>query len=366
MLELKITGKKGPDIPKEWIGLFLEDINYAIDGGLYAEMLENRDFESLDAYGCREEGYYLKYDGLYAWSAWEAAKLEIVQGSPVAEQNPHYLRVTAQRTGGFFNRAYDGLYMKKGVKCRFCFYARCVSYQGALHIRITKDGSTLMEESIHVQEADCDGWKRWIQYKAEFTPDRDIAGAVPVIVMEQAGIMEFDHFSMMPEDAVCGVFRKDLAELLKELHPGFLRFPGGCVAEGATLSNRYRFQDTLCNKEQRRHNWNRWAVSGTEEANGYHSPYSHYGQTLGIGFYEYFLLCEYLGAKPLPVLGVGLACQYQSCERVEPEDARIREYIQDFLDLIEFANGSADTRWGGVRAAMGHPEPFGLEMVGVG
>ncbi len=366
MLELKITGKKGPDIPKDGIGLFLEDINYAIDGGLYAEMLENRDFESVDAYGCKEDGYYVKYDGLYAWSALADTQLEIVQGSPVAEQNPHYLRVTAAGTGGFCNQAYEGLYLKKGVRCRVSFYARCVRYEGALRLCIQKkDGSTLMEQRVCVQEPDSDGWKRWIKYEADFTPGEDMAGAVFAVLME-TGIVEFDHFSMMPEDAVCGIFRKDLAELLKELHPGFLRFPGGCVAEGATLANRYRFQDTLAPKEQRRHNWNRWAVSGTEEANGYHSVYSHYGQTCGIGFYEYFLLCEYLGAKPLPVLGVGLACQYQSCERVEPWEERFLTYVQDYLDLIAFANSGTDTKWGSVRAQMGHPEPFGLEMVGVG
>ena len=367
---MKITNRKGPDIPKEFIGLFIEDINYAVDGGLYAEMLENRNFESLDVYGGEGNGsdYYTKEDGLYAWHSDDpSVKLEIVQGSPVSEVNPHYLRVTCGQGGGsFWNKGYDGIYMKPGIACRASFYARCARYQGNVTVAVVKDGQILLSETVELRPADPDGWNRWVKYELTLCSGREIRGGQFTVQLSREGAVEFDFFSMIPEDAVMGIFRRDLAELLKDLRPGFLRFPGGCVAEGATLANRYRFKDTLGALEDRRHNWNRWAMHRNSRENGWHSRYAHYGQTYGVGFYEYFLLSEYLGAKPLPVLGVGMACQYQSHERIEPDDPRIRAYIQDYLDLIEFANGGPETAWGAVRCEMGHPEPFGLEMVGVG
>lgn len=365
---MQITNQKGPEIPREFLGLFIEDINYAIDGGLYAEMLENRNFESMDVYGGDGKDYYVKHDGLYAWTGTSpAVKLEVVQGSPVSPRSPHYLRVTCgQDGGGFWNKGYDGIYMRPGISYRISFYARRVRYQGTVTAAIGKDGRALLSETVELRPAGTDGWNRWERYELELRAAQEICGGQFTILLSQEGVMEFDFFSMMPEDAVLGIFRRDLAEQLKALRPGFLRFPGGCVTEGATLANRYQFKDTLGLLEDRVYNWNRWAVDGNCERNGYHSRFAHYGQTYGIGFYEYFLLCEYLGAKPLPVLGVGMACQYQSNERIEPEDPRIQAYIQDYLDLIEFANGGPETCWGALRCRMGHPKPFGLEMIGVG
>lgn len=378
-MEITITNQTGPAIPEEWIGLFIEDINYAIDGGLHAEMIENRDFESTDVCGGDGMDYYVQHDGLYAWntcaipecepSGQDGAKSQIavVQGSPVHENSPHYLRVTANRGGcGFCNQAYDGIYMKPNLSYTVVFYARCVKYSGTITIAWIKDGAVVLQTKTQIRQPDSSGWNRWEKYELQVTAAQEIRGASFAVLLDYAGVLEFDHFSMMPQDALFGVFRKDLAQVLKDLHPGFLRFPGGCIVEGATLANRYQFKDTLADREERRHNWNRWALHGNDAANAYHSRYAHYGQTYGIGFYEYFLLCEYLGAKPLPVLGVGLACQFQSHERIEPDDNRIYEYIQDYLDLIEFANGSVDTKWGSLRAKMGHEKPFGLEMVGVG
>lgn len=369
-MKLKVTRKKGAPIPKEWIGLFIEDINYAIDGGLYAELLENRNFESIEVFGGKDKDYFVKEDGLYAWSIYPSngkVQLSIVQGSPVSEKNPHYLRVeNKQENGGFSNRAYSGVFMRPGIKYHISFYARSVEYEGKLKVAIVKEQKSLVESSVTVKSRDDFGWRKWIQYELELCVEEEIHNADFVVLLENQGVMEFDHVSMIPEDAIFGIFRKDLAEQLRDLQPGFLRFPGGCVVEGATLANRYRFKDTLGCREERRYNWNRWALHKNNEENGYHSKYAHYGQTYGIGFYEYFLLCEYLGAKPLPVLGVGIACQFQSHEKVELEAPEIYEYIQDYLDLIEFANGGTDTKWGAIRAKMGHKAPFGLEMVGVG
>lgn len=370
-MRLTITGKKGADIPKEFVGLFIEDINYAVDGGLYAELLENRNFESLEAFGGEnKKDYYVKHDGLYAWKAYPenaSVQLSVVQGSPVSVNNPHYLRAeSGQERSGFSNKAYDGIYMRSGMKYTVSFYARSVQYQGKVMVSIVKDGNVLCEEGVAIESSDAFGWNKWVPYKLELSVEKEVQNAEFVVLLENPGTMEFDHFSMMPEDAVCGVFRRDLAECLKNLQPGFLRFPGGCIVEGSTLANRYRFQDTLGNREDRRYNWNRWATHGNSEENSFHGVYAHYGQTYGVGFYEYFLLCEYLGAKPLPVLGVGLACQFQSHEKVELDSPEIYEYVQEYLDLIEFANGGTDTKWGLVRAKMGHEAPFGLEMVGVG
>lgn len=368
-MQLKLSGEKGVTIQEGMIGLFFEDINYAADGGLYAEMIENRSFEFVDCYGTAGD-YYTKPDYGYGWYPTKhhgMGKMEYVMGSAVNRNNPHYLRFEAEASGqGFENKAYEGIYLKKGEKYRVSFYARMVFYKGDLCISVEKGGSEYakaMVECIHAPERT---WQKWHRYDVELKALDTIRGGKFMITLTKPGIVEFDFISMMPEDAVAGVFRKDLFDLLKDLHPGFLRFPGGCIIEGNTLENRYRWKESVGIPEGRKSNFNRWAVHGTTEENGWHTQYSHYNQTLGIGFYEYFLLCEMIGAKPIPVVNVGLACQYQSYELVEMENPAFEEYIQDALDLIEFANGDTDSYWGGVRTAMGHPAPFGLTMIGIG
>ncbi len=366
-MRLKIADRKGNAVSEGMIGLFFEDINYAADGGLYAEMLENRSFEFVDCYGDKGD-YYTKPAPGYGWSAeGDGAVLEFVTGSPLYRENPHYLRFTADREGaGFKNKAYRGIYLRKGEEYRVSFYARMASYTGNFTVCVKKGDTVSAKALIEGRQDPADPWHKWIRYEAYLEAREDVDGADFVLSLDGKGIVEFDFISMMPADAVAGVFRKDLFECLKGLHPGFLRFPGGCIVEGDTLENRYRWKESVGAPEARKSNFNRWAVHGTTRENGWHTEYSHYNQTLGIGFYEYFLLCEMIGAKPLPVLNVGLACQYQSYELVEPGTPEFGEFIQDALDLIEFANGSPDTFWGGVRARMGHEEPFGLSMVGIG
>ena len=205
---------------------------------------------------------------------------------------------------------------------------------------------------------------QWRKYRLRFKCKRAADRALFAVMLNSAGTVHLDCFSVMPSDAVFGIFRRDLAEMMKALKPGFLRFPGGCVIEGNTLENRYLWKHSLGEKDRRRHNWNRWAVHLPEGCGD--GVYSRYGQTLGVGFYEYFRLCEYIGAKPLPVVNVGLACQYASEECVPIEDPAFETYLQDALDLVEFARGDECTEWGKVRARMGHPAPFGLEYIGVG
>lgn len=364
-MKLSITNNKGVNIPREWIGLFFEDINYGLDGGLHAEMLENRSFEFLDARGINDK-YYQNFDGGYGWKGYplegNGAILSIKTENPLNQINPHYLEFTSSKSqSGFSNKAYDGICMKEDMKYTVTFYARAENYKGNIQIIAAKDekvmASTVIKEEIGTQ---------WKKYEIELTTKEGFSYGDFIVELTQSGTVCFDFISMVPKDAVVGLFRKDLADLLKDIQPGFLRFPGGCVIEGNDLENRYQWKKSVGKAEERKANWNRWAVHGNNEENNFTSAYRFYNQTLGIGYYEYFLLCEYIGAKALPVVNVGLACQYQSTELVACDSEEFGGYIQDALDLIEFANGSCDKGWGKLRAEMGHPEPFHMDMIGIG
>ena len=430
-VNIQVSTKKVHDNTPGMIGLFFEDINYAADGGLYAEMIENRSFEAQDGYGIPESFYNIPDPG-YAWSTFKSSGLkagtsteeaseeasieaqepvlQFVTGSPLSEENPHYMRLmTASAGQGFANKAYDGLCLKKGMKYHVSFYARVVS-RGNYTARVAavKDGkeyaagetalrSTFMHlpftdlsEEINRQVGEYPRFARmmegvsqaaqsellkgdlpasqWVKYELDLTAQEGVRGALFTLTIDGAGIFEFDFVSMIPEDAVAGVFRKDLFEALKALKPGFIRFPGGCIVEGTSLANRYRWKKTVGPQEQRKVIMNLWAYDDDRKKGfaSHRAADSHYVQSYGIGFYEYFLLCELLGAEPLPVLNVGLACQFRTHELVAVNDPAFQEFIQDALDLIEFANGSADTEWGSLRAKMGHPEPFGLKLLGAG
>lgn len=368
-MEIQISDRKKAKIQPGMMGLFFEDINYAADGGLYAEMIENRSFEFVEAFGDKGD-YFTKFDGGYGWSLYPAdadASVNIVSGSPMYEENPHYLRLVSKGAGaGFANKAYSGICLQKGESYRVKFYARTVKGEGNFIVRIVKDGQVYAEAQAEMAAPKGVKPNHWEKYELTFTADCEVRGALFVIAMSVPGVAEFDFISMMPQNAVAGIFRKDLFEKLQELQPGFIRFPGGCIVEGNTLANRYRYKDTLKIPEARKSNWNRWAVHNNKEENGFHSQFAHYNQTYGLGYYEYFLLCELLGAKPLPVMNVGMACQYQSWEWVSMEDAQFKEFVQDAIDLIAFANDNTDTKWGAVRAQLGHPKPFGLEFLGIG
>lgn len=358
---LTITGKKGVDINKGMIGLFFEDINYGADGGIYGEMLENPNFEFLDSRGDKD-AYFQIYDGLYGWKAQEEALLSIGQDRPLSAVNPHYLSFTAVKENqGFSNKAFEGINLVKGEDYRLSFYARSKSYKGNIKAQVKLEGieytSAATENGVTVE---------WSEYTLYLKAAENVRHGEFILSLTEAGYVEFDFISLMPENAVLGVFRKDLAEILKDIKPGFLRFPGGCIVEGNELANRYQWKESVGPRIHRRNNWNRWAVHDNKQENNFTGPYSHYNQTMGIGFYEYFQLCEYLEAKAIPILNVGLACQYQSTQKVASDSEEFQEYIQDALDLIEFANGSKDSVWGALRCSMGHQEPFRLEYIGIG
>ncbi|MCI6537461.1 alpha-L-arabinofuranosidase C-terminal domain-containing protein [uncultured Eubacterium sp.] len=404
---MRIGKEKGVPISPELIGLFFEDINFAADGGLYAEMLENRSFEAREAYG-NPGRFYAVDDPGYAWepacqTGEEAPLMQYVTGTPVSEANPHYLRFTAKAAGqGFANKAYDGIRLEKEHTYRVSFYARCVAYDGTgFQIKIRKDGQifartevnavkpvpyvpfcdlkipmeigygTLNPEIEHIHEMNqSDRCRRseWIKYEAVLTAQDDVRGAQFVISLDAPGIVEFDLISMIPEDAVAGIFRKDLFEALQAIRPGFVRFPGGCIVEGISLANRYYWKNTVGDGKNRRYIPNLWAFDDDWDKHDPMTkrPDAHYGQSFGLGFYEYFLLCELLGAKPLPVLNIGTACQFRSTEMVDSDSPEFEAYVQDALDLIEFANGPVDSKWGALRAQMGHPESFHMDFLSVG
>lgn len=351
---LNISGEKGAEISDTMVGLFFEDINYAADGGLYAEMVENRSFESTYVDNKTVEK---KYDGGWSWYAYpedaSGSVMDYKTESPLNQNNTHYLEFTpsADQTG-FANRAYDGLALKKGMVYNGSFYARAYDYKGGITVSAVKDGVTYGEAKI---EGITD---EWAKYSFEITASEDVRGAQLVINMDGNGTLDFDMISLIPDDAVNGVFRRDLAEMLKAIDPGFLRFPGGCIIEGYDLDNRYNWKNSVGPVEERKENWNRWDL--------HTDGYNHYNQTMGIGFFEFFELCEYLECEAVPVVNAGMACQFQTNELVPIESEEFKQYIQDALDLIEFANGGTDTEWGALRAEMGHPEPFNIKMIGVG
>lgn len=365
-LELDIRNEKGVDIQQNMYGLFFEDINYAADGGLYAELIENRSFEAIkhpgnDGWGSASTWH----DPGAKWSAVDGV-MEYNSESPLNDKNPTYLSFTGR---SFQNDAYDGMYIEEGKEYKVSFYARKGSYTGDFTVS-TGDGFSekITDEDIVPSAYDENGWAK---YEKTVTATGDARYAKFVISLDNDASVDFDFISVIPGDAVYGLFRRDLAEKLKDLTPGFVRFPGGCIIEGFDLENRYYWKDTVGPEEERTQNWNRWASSG----------YRDYNMTYGLGYYEFFMLCEYLGCDPLPVQNVGMSCQYNRARQTVPiykTDANGNEtdeytdefwaYIQDVLDLIEFANGTdfENSEWARLRRDMGHPEPFGLTMVGIG
>ncbi|MDD7270104.1 MAG: alpha-L-arabinofuranosidase C-terminal domain-containing protein [Treponema sp.] len=384
--KLNLSDTTSKKITPDMVGLFFEDINFAADGGLYAELIENRSFEAVKSKG-ENHNYILREDNLYAWDSNcnKAEKLEISINSAVSGNNPHYLRFTADAAGeGFTNKAYDGISLVKGMKYKISYYAREVNYpEGKITVSVKKAGKTCGSVTVDFDNGKnppkewmdtinvvCDT-KEWKQYTAELTADDSVQGALFEIALTAAGCVEFDLISMIPEDAVAGVFRKDLFEALKGLKPSFLRFPGGCIVEGTSIQRRYYWKNTVGELKNRKINTNLWGEQGGNTIQAWETQDCHYMQSYGIGFYEYFLLCELLSSdkricRPLPVLNIGVSCQFRTYEVVPMDAPEFQDYIQDALDLIEFANGPVTSRWGAVRAKMGHPESFNLELVAIG
>ncbi len=328
-------------------GLFFEDINFAADGGLYAEQIRNRSFEFEEP--------------LFGWSKVEQkggqAQIAVLNTDPLNANNPHFLRLTAHENQGVVgvkNTGYAGITVKKEDHYLFSVYARSdKEFEAGLLIRLeSSDGAVLGQSRISGIGS------IWKQYSAVIEAKADDKDAVLALLVNGQGCVDLDMVSLFPEDTWKNQpngLRADLVQMLADMKPSFIRFPGGCIVEGKDLANAYRWKDTIGDPAERKLNWNRWA--------GWNKPPEYY-QSYGLGFFEFFRLCEDVGAEPVPILNCGMSCQYQDAQLV-PLD-KLKPYVQDALDLIEYANGSADSTWGAKRAAAGHPEPFCLKYLGVG
>ena len=334
--------------PTMW-GIFFEDINFAADGGIYAELVKNRSFEFARP--------------LMGWTLLKKDPTEgilILNRGENSEGNPRFARITVPGTDvkfGLENEGFRGMGIQKGITYHFSVLARnLLGSKIALHIRLVGSKGEVIGAAELLPEKP--GWER---YSVTLTADATEPKAKLDIWFEGKGVLDLDMVSLFPDNTWKnrpGGLRADLVQKLADLKPGFVRFPGGCIVEGFELATRYQWKKTVGPVEERKTMINRW---NTEFK---HRPTPDYYQSFGMGFYEYFLLAEDLGAEPLPILSCGMACQYNSAE-VAPMD-QLEPYIQDALDLVEFANGTTDTPWGKVRAQMGHAAPFNLKMMGIG
>ena len=345
--------KVGAPIQPTMYGIFFEDINYAADGGLYAELVKNRSFEFPN-------------DPLQGWKAF--GKVEVWNDGPF-ERCPHYVRLVdpghRDKWTGLDNEGFFGIGVKGGETYRFSVWAR-VPDGGASELRIELVNTASMGENQFVcQEPLKVAGMDWKQYEVILKPDTTLEKAVLRIFLVGARkTVDLEHVSLFPTDTWMGHrngMRKDLAQALADLKPGILRFPGGCIVEGTDLPTRYNWKNTVGPVENRPINENRWEYTFP------HRFYPDYYQSYGLGFFEFFQLAEEIGSEPLPILSCGLACQFQNNDPAAhcPVD-ELLPFIQDALDLIEFANGPVTSTWGKVRADMGHPAPFNLKFIGIG
>ena len=354
------AGSKGIPIQETMFGLFYEDINFAADGGLYAELIKNRSFEFDDPF-----------------AGWDIiGNVKLMSDGPFGN-NPHYVRLgypghpsilTAICNEGFF-----GIGVKEGCEYRVSVWARNAGDrpQEKIGVQLCLP-STMGEDQAFCQgeiTVDSPQWKKYevvlksplTAEKAEFriTLMREWRAHVP------GQAVDLEHISLFPVETFRGDengLRKDIAEAIAELNPGVFRFPGGCIVEGTNLETRYQWKNSVGPVENRPINKTRWSYTFP------HRMFPDYYQSYGLGFYEYFRFAEEIGAEPLPVVSCGIACQFEN----EPHwhsDASLDElelFVDDALDLIEFANGPVDSEWGRVRAEMGHPEPFNMKYIGIG
>jgi alpha-L-arabinofuranosidase len=337
--------------PTMW-GIFFEDINLGADGGIYAELVKNRSFEF--------------YEPMMGWKVKQSTFREgavLVQNRKgVNSANPRFLCVkksVASDTLGISNEGFRGMGIKKGLRYDFSMMYRLPAAGLTLHVElISSTGKIIGSSSLTPAVTSGEEWKKAaVSFNST---DSALRGRMN-IWFDGTGMIDMDLVSLFPSDTWKGRpggMRADMIQMLADMKPGFIRFPGGCIVEGHDLSVRYQWKKTLGPIEDRQLIVNRWNYEFA------HRPTPDYFQTFGLGFYEYFQLAEDIGASPLPILNCGMACQFNTAEVVALDE--LDPYVQDALDLIEFANGDVNTKWGKVRADMGHPAPFHLKMMGIG
>jgi len=342
------TDKPGAHINPAMWGVFFEDINFGADGGLYAELVKNRGFEFPDS--------------LMGWSklAPGIAKghLSIHDENPFNSANQHYLQIESESNVpfGVANEGFRGMGIRKGEAYDFSAQIRKVTGSPVLRLELYSAQGALLD-SVRLTELPSE----WKKVTTILHPNETDSRAKLYVLLEGKGTVDFDMISLFPEHTWKnrpGGLRADMVQMLADLKPGFVRFPGGCIVEGSELDRRYQWKKTIGAVEERALVINRWNYEFL------HRPAPDYFQSFGLGFFEFFQMCEDIGAEPLPILNCGMACQFNSGQLC-PLD-QLDTYIRDALDLIEFANGPALTTWGAKRAAMGHLESFHLKMIGIG
>jgi len=348
--EFSLDAKKmGAPVQSTMYGLFFEDINFAADGGLYAELVKNRSFDFPQ--------------NLMGWYTF--GKVEVSKTNPLFDQNPTYVVLSdpghMHKRTGIENEGFRGMGFKKDATYRFTVWAKSVNSNDNQKIRvelINSKNDIIGSQNVEINST------TWKKYEVVLTSKTTEAKGRLRIFLDSKGSVALEHVSLFPTDTYKGRengLRKDLAQALTDIHPGVFRFPGGCIVEGTDLDTRYDWKKSVGPVENRPVNENRWHYTFP------HRFFPDYYQSYGLGFYEYFLLSEDMGAEPLPVLSVGLACQYQNDdEHAHVPVGELDSYIQDALDLIEFANGDTNTKWGKLRADMGHPAPFNMKFIGIG
>ena len=356
--------QKGKKISPDLFGLFFEDINYAADGGLYAELVQNRSFEYNPAE--RREWHPLSY-WEYMDPGFSYGRISVETKSPVHPNNPHYIVLDIEHVGheeqftgeagvGLKNSGFDGIVIRKEETYNFSLFAQQLSDDpvGLLVSLQDPDGQVLAQSTIATSSG------TWQKYTITLRASAGSDSASLVILAKNPGKLAVDMISLFPQHTFMNRpngLRADLAHMLADMHPKFIRFPGGCLVHGDGLGNMYRWKNTIGPVEQRKEQRNIW---------GYH-------QTAGLGYFEYFRFCEDIGAKPLPVVPAAVSCQNSggtwriggTGQRALPMD-EMQDYIREVLDLIEWANGPVSSEWGAKRAAAGHPGPFHLEYIGIG
>ena len=356
-----LTGKKiSPDL----FGLFFEDINYSADGGLYAELVQNRSFE----YNPTEQKDWNPFSYWeYLAQGYSYGRISVETSSPIHPNNPHYIVLDIEHVGkysqyqgetgvGLKNAGFEGMVVRSGDKYNLSLFARQLSGNPiTLKVSLQNKQGKVLAENMMVTSSD-----NWQKYTTTLIPTESYDTACLVIMATTEGRFALDVVSLFPEKTFKNRpngLRADLAQLLADMKPRFIRFPGGCLVHGDGLGNMYRWKNTIGPIEQRKEQRNIW---------GYH-------QTIGLGYYEYFQFCEDIGAKPLPVLPAAVSCQNSGGtwriagvgQKALPMN-ELQDYIQEVLDLIEWANGSVTSTWGAKRAAAGHPASFNLQYVGIG
>lgn len=345
------TKKAGAKVQDTMYGLFFEDINYAADGGLYGELVKNRSFEFPQNF-----------------MGWQVFGNVTLKNDGPFERCPHYVELKApnhkERRTGIQNEGYFGIGVVKGEEYRFSVWAKAPKGSTSIRVQLIDqytmgEHQEFIEQTLDVTSAD---WKKYeIVMKAPETQKK----ANLRIFLKGENPVCLEHVSLFPVNTFKNRengLRRDVAQALADVHPGILRFPGGCIVEGTDLETRYQWKNTIGPVENRPLNQNRW------EHTFDYRYYPDYYQSYGLGFFEFFQFSEDIGAEPLPVLNVGMACQFQNWDDESAHVAmdQLDPYIQDCLDLIEFANGDVNTTWGKKRAEMGHPEPFNMKYLGVG